>query len=265
MAVSSEKLKQMNKQSIKDYFYKERFSNKNQLAQNTGISKTTCTTIIKELLEEGFLRQTENNESTGGRPSKGYELNKDHYHVCLIMIENGELVEIRFEIRNLWGETVEKRKIEVKGSCIERLQDYLSDFMNKDQRISYVALSLPAVINEKYDILSCDVWEFENKNMHDILDKYKIPFIVENDVNLAVVGYHTVEESLVFLYQPDSMYSGCGIMINHQLYRGSTLFAGEVGYLNGCAFVEPEDFDIAEMTIVEQLTALICVLNPQKS
>ena len=38
----------------------------------------------------------------------------------------------------------------------------------------------------------------------------------------------------------------------------------EVGYLNGCAFVEPEDFDAAQMTIIEQLTALICVLNPQK-
>ena len=90
---------------------------------------------------------------------------------------------------------------------------------------------------------------FENKNVHDILDQYEIPFIIENDVNLAVVGYHTVEESVVFLYQPGSMYSGCGIMLDGQLYRGSTLFAGEVGYLNGCAFVEPEDFDAAQMTI----------------
>ena len=99
MAASSEKLKQVNKQSIKDYFYEVKFSNKNQLAQATGISKTTCTTLIKELMEEGFLKQTENNESTGGRPSKGYELNKDFYHVCLIMIQNGQLPKIQFEIK----------------------------------------------------------------------------------------------------------------------------------------------------------------------
>ncbi len=264
MAASSEKLKQVNKQSIKDYFYEVKFSNKNQLAQATGISKTTCTTLIKELMEEGFLKQTENNESTGGRPSKGYELNKDFYHVCLIMIQNGQLPKIQFEIKNLWGESIEKYEEEVKGSCIEHLQKNLSKLISEVAKISYIALSIPGVINAKDDILSCDIWEFENKNMHDILDQYEIPFIIENDVNLAVVGYHTIEESVVFLYQPGSMYSGCGIMLDHQLYRGSTLFAGEVGYLNGCAFVEPEDFDVAQMTIIEQLTALICVLNPQK-
>ena len=264
MAASSKKLKQVNKQSVKDYFYEVKFSNKNQLAQATGISKTTCTTLIKELLEEGFLNQIENNESTGGRPSKGYELNKEYYHVCLIMIRNGTLPKIRFEIKNLWGESIEKYEKEINGSCIEELQKNLSKITSKDSKIAYIALSIPGVINAKDDVISCDIWEFENKNMHEILDQYEIPFIVENDVNLAVVGYHTVEDSIVFLYQPDSMYSGCGIMLDHQLYRGNTLFAGEVGYLNGCAFVEPEDFDTAQMTIIEQLTALICVLNPQK-
>lgn len=180
------------------------------------------------------------------------------------MIQNGQLPKIQFEIKNLWGESIEKYEEEVKGSCIEYLQKNLSKLISEDAKISYIALSIPGVINAKDDILSCDIWEFENKNVHDILDQYEIPFIIENDVNLAVVGYHTVEESVVFLYQPGSMYSGCGIMLDGQLYRGSTLFAGEVGYLNGCAFVEPEDFDAAQMTIIEQLTALICVLNPQK-
>ena len=66
MAASSEKLKQVNKQSIKDYFYEVKFSNKNQLAQATRISKTTCTTLIKELMEEGFLKQTEKQTGSCG-------------------------------------------------------------------------------------------------------------------------------------------------------------------------------------------------------
>ena len=51
---------------------------KNILSEQTGISKTTCTTILKELLEEQFIVQIENNASTGGRPSKQYQLNKDY-------------------------------------------------------------------------------------------------------------------------------------------------------------------------------------------
>ena len=264
MAAKTEILKQINKQNMKDYFYKVKICNKNQLAQATEISKTTCTTILKELLEEGFLKQIEDNESTGGRPSKRYELNKDYYHMCLIMIQNDDLPKIQFEVRNLYGQRIEVKEIECKGSCIEELKKDLSKLIREDAKISAIAVSMPGVIDQNLDILSCDIWEFEHKNMHDILDSYEIPFVIENDVNLAVIGYHTVEDSVVFLYQPSYMYSGCGIMLNHQLYRGNTLFAGEVGYLNGCAFIEPEDFEIAQMTMVEQLTALICVLNPQK-
>ena len=67
MAASSEKLKQVNKQSIKDYFYEVKFSNKNLGTSHKNFKDNM---FIKELMEEGFLKQTENNESTGGRPRK---------------------------------------------------------------------------------------------------------------------------------------------------------------------------------------------------
>ena len=106
MAAKTEILKQINKQNMKDYFYKVKICNKNQLAQATEISKTTCTTILKELLEEGFLKQIGDNESTGGRPSKRYGLNKDYYHICLIMVQNDDLPKIRFEVRDLYGQRI---------------------------------------------------------------------------------------------------------------------------------------------------------------
>ena len=80
MAYQTKQLKKFHIQTIKNFFYQEKIGNKNILSEQTGISKTTCTTILKELLEEQFIVQIENNASTGGRPSKQYQLNKDYEH-----------------------------------------------------------------------------------------------------------------------------------------------------------------------------------------
>lgn len=74
-------------------------------------------------------------------------------------------------------------------------------------------------------------------------ERYGVEIVGENDVYLAAVGYHTEENSLVFLYQPKARYSGCGIMLNHQLHRGNATFAGEVGHLRGGAFLQPYVFE----------------------
>lgn len=263
MAFKADRLKEMNLQKIKDYFYREKKANKNSLSESTGISKTTCTTLLKELVEEGFIYQDSDYDSTGGRPSKGYRLNPDYQHNCLIYLKQGEPHQIEIQVRDFAGDRKISLSQKAERSCIEELYNLLDEIFQKDSKITVAAVSLPGVINRQYDVLSCDIWELEGKNLNTLIGKkYGVTVIAENDVNLAAIGYHTREDSLAFLYQPRVGYSGCGIVLNHQLYRGNTLFAGEIGYLSGCAFIEPEDFDTAQNLIVQQLTALICVLNP---
>lgn len=263
MAMKADNLKKIHLQKIKDYFYREQKANKSRLSEETGISKTTCTTLLKELVEDGFLHQDSDYQSTGGRPSKGYRLNPDYQHCCLVYLRQGEPHKIKIQVRDLAGNQRYSVEEEIEQSCIRRLCDLLDQILGDDPKIGVIATSLPGVINRQYDVLSSDIWELEGKNLHCLIgERYGIPLVAENDVNLAAVGYHTSEESLAFLYQPGVGYSGCGIVLNHQLYRGSTLFAGEVGYLSGCAFMEPEDFDTARELVVQQLTSLICVLNP---
>lgn len=261
--MKADQLKQMNLQKIKDYFYREKKASKNRLSEDTGISKTTCTVLLKELLEEGFLCRDADYDSTGGRPRKAYCLNSDYEHDCLVYLKQGEPHEIRIQVRDLGGNQRSSLVKKADSSCMECLYQMLDVLLEEDSKITVIAVSLPGVMDEKHQILSCDIWELEGQNLSNLLkQRYGVEIVVENDVNLAAVGYHTEESSLAFLYQPKARYSGCGIMLNHQLYRGNTTFAGEIGYLRGCAFWEPEDFDAAQELILHQLSALICVLNP---
>ena len=264
MAYQTKQLKKFHIQTIKNFFYQEKIGNKNILSEQTGISKTTCTTILKELLEEQFIVQIENNASTGGRPSKQYQLNKDYEHCCLMYFKSGDQMEIEIEVRNLYSEKISHEKTTFPVCTDEHIYQMTDRVFERDDRIRGIAVSIPGVIDQKRQILSCDSDELKNQNLGRMLgERYGIGVIVENDVNLAVVGCYRGEESLAFLYQPKRMYSGCGLMLNHQLYKGSTLFAGEVGYLAGCAGSQPKDRESAKKILIEQITALICIINPE--
>ena len=106
MAYKSDDLKQFHVQKIKDYFYDHHEGSKALLSEETGISKTTCTTILKEMEAQGFLMQKACYASTGGRPGKQYQLNKDYQHSCLIDIKNGKYVQVIIEVRNLYSEII---------------------------------------------------------------------------------------------------------------------------------------------------------------
>lgn len=264
MAYKTNQLKQFHKQCIKDYFYRKKRSNKNNLAEHTGISKTTCTTVLKELLDEHFIVQIKNDASTGGRPSKQYQLNKDYQHSCLVHLKNNRPIEIEIQIRNLNSEILFQVKKQYQTFSMEKLYKLLDEIFVKDDKISTIALSIPGILNENSRILLCDIEGLAESNLKILLEeKYGVQVVIENDVNLAVVGYHTGEKSLAFLYQPKFKYTGCGIMLNHCLYRGHSLFAGEIGYLENCAGIEADNAQTAWELLIHQLSALICVLNPE--
>lgn len=264
MAYKADQLKKLHRQKVKDYFYQNKVCNKNMLSADTGISKTTCTTILKELIEEGFITQVENSASTGGRPSKQYQLYKDYGHSCLIHLKNGEVIEVELEVRNLYSEELFHVVEKFSVFSMKYFYEMLDEVFAKDAKITTIALSIPGVIDHRNRVVSCDIENLAGRNIEILLAaKYDVRVVIENDVNLAVLGYHKGERSLAFLYQPKKMYTGCGIMLNHQLYRGSTLFAGEVGYLMPYAGIEPKDDKSAKEILNYQLTALICVLNPE--
>lgn len=265
MAYKVDQLKQVHIQKIKDYFYHVRQSNKNQLSEYTGISKTTCTTILKELIQERFLVQADNNDSTGGRPSKQYQLNRNYSHSCLVYLKNKEQVEIEIQVKNLYAEDLVYEKQIFPKFSVNYLYEMLDGIFANDSKITVIAISIPGVVSQENCIISCDIKELEEQNLEMLLRiRYNVHIVIENDVNLAVVGYHSYEESLAFVFQPRLMYSGCGIMLNHQLYRGATLFAGEVGWLSDCVGVKAKDAKTAWRILIYQLNALICIINPQK-
>lgn len=229
------KIKRINALSILQLFRSDEIFTKQKIAKQTGLSVSTCSTVIKELLEENEILPAGDAISTGGRPSKQYVINKNHTQILMIYFrKEADYLSINLQIRNSVGETVfEKfaasdyiRVVEI----IEAIDGALKDYPN----IRIISLGVPGVV-KKGSIDVCDIETLQNTDLKYIVEhKYNIKCIVENDVNTTALGYyrnHLKCLSFCYIYFPLNSNPGSGFIINDKIYHGCSYFAGEVSYM----------------------------------
>jgi predicted NBD/HSP70 family sugar kinase len=92
-------------------------------------------------------------------------------------------------------------------------------------------------------------------------------------VNISAFGYFKKEgfledDTIAYLYYPLNACPGAGMIINGQIFKGHTNFAGEVSLLpmvNRDANKEQGDTDMDQLTkdVIDTISTLICVINPK--
>lgn len=106
----------------------------------------------------------------------------------------------------------------------------------EEKEVSAVCLGVPGTVNPKTGIIAVapnlGIKEF---NIKEALGKYfKIPVLIENDVNLAALGIKTFEfnddtNNMLVVFVGTGI--GSALLFKGELYRGSSFYAGEIGHI----------------------------------
>lgn len=225
--------KKENIQSVRECFYEGTPLTKEALNKRTNLSNASLVNILSYLLNNKEIIQVDDAKSTGGRKKKQYVLNSNYAHIAKVLlhkIKKEYFIEIY--ICNLKDEIIQKDSIHSSKGTIKEFIKVLDTYINK--RIKLICISIPGICKDGI-IHECDFKEFENYDLgKHIKQKYKIPYVIENDVNVAIIGLskrHKDIEDMVLIYQPVEDYFGCGILINGKLYNGYSHAAGELRFL----------------------------------
>lgn len=277
-----------------------------ELCRETGLSMGGASNILKLLLERGEILYTGNAPSAGGRKSKLYELAPDYVHIGVLLLAHGERQfsvtaaslnlrsECVFHSRRLAGDAeaggtgvagtenseAEIGRKEVHNERTGRTEESYScsaqavfsaaqEMILADPLLRCLVVSFPGIVASDGLIKTSDFPGLAGLNLKERLEKLisaRVPVLVENDVNLAAVGYgkrHEDCENLAVLYQPDQDPAGVGILIRGRLYSGTQGFAGEIGWLDreGQLRLLREN---PEELVRKQLTAITCTLAPER-
>lgn len=228
-------IKAMNVSKVIDSFLKLGQSTRADIARDSGLSISTCNTIIRELLASGELTEGEMVKAVG-RPSHTYVYNADRsLALCITIVSNNMVNSIRYALVNLEGKIIEENEIVKKNIALEEFYAIIDGVLEKNN-VEAIGIAIPGMAYNG-TIEYCDVESLDGIALQQILEeKYAIRVIVENEMHLKAYGYYKNHpefgnEIVALLNLPEGHTCGASFVIDGQVLEGVSNFAGEINYL----------------------------------
>jgi glucokinase len=233
-------MRQVNRSAILELIRLHSPIARSEISRLLELSLPTVIRIVDELIADGLVRPTGETAGNTGRPRELLEYDKNGGLV--IGFDLGG-VSLYGALANIGGEILEEicqnpgsASGEASYTLLEdMIETLIASASHKDQKLLGLAVGVPGVTHARSGLVE---WA-PSLNWRDLAlrqrlqDHFKLPVVVDNDVNLAVLGEQWFGagrgvNNLVLLAMGTGL--GAGLVIDGVIYRGHHEAAGEVGY-----------------------------------
>lgn len=219
---------------------------RSELATRTGLSRSTITQRVDELMKVGLVLPIETAVSTGGRPSARFALNADQRLV--IAIDVGA-THCAVGLTTLRGEIVDTERYSADVSdgpepildeALKRARALIDRSNHTTEDVAAVGIGLPGPVEfatgrpENPPIMP----GWHHFDTPGFIKRYiDVPTLVDNDVNIAALGERALEPSagddMMFVKVATGI--GAGIVSGGLLQRGARGISGNIGHVKVAA------------------------------
>lgn len=217
-----------NKKIIRNLLRNYPHIGKADLADLSGLSYPTVSAVLGELTDSNEVLILPEPACRGGRPGALYSLNpKFHIAACAYIIKG----ILHMRIYDVFGNMLKSMGIPVIETITpEELVSVFTKIKCEYPSLSVVSLGIPgAVINGQIQNLNAD--KLVGINLVNLFqEKADIKLLMENDVNVFVSVERDKWPDLVHIFISHDCI-GSGILINGNLIRGTSGYAGELEFI----------------------------------
>jgi glucokinase-like ROK family protein len=211
------------------------------LANLTGLSPATVTTITGQLIHEGLIFEKATGDSTGGRRPIMLALNPSGGFVIGIKLMEeqvvGALTDLNASILAKDCSVLTDKHVETSIKTLVALIKQLIDSAGiKKKQLLGVGIGLAGVVDfEKGVVKQNPFFNWKDIPLRDQLEaRLRVPVYIDNDVNTLSLSEKWLEPGQVeddFIVITLGRGVGMGIVLNGQIYRGKSGGAGEFGHI----------------------------------
>ncbi len=214
---------------------------RSDIARNLGLDIASVSRIVSELIARDILQE----RSIGprrrhgvGRPPQLLEFNPQVRSVIAVDLGG---TSVRAALLDLFGRVFRRASIrsEPKEQGLETLINLIQDFVDYAKSsgsiVGAITVGVPGiVIPHEGRVVAAPSLKWHDIPLKRLLEeKFQIPAIVDNDVNLHAMGEYWQGAGrgmspLVCVFVGTGV--GAGIIIDGKIYYGATYSAGEIGY-----------------------------------
>jgi glucokinase-like ROK family protein len=223
------------------YIHNEAPVSRAQIAQATGLNKSTVSSLVEDLLVRKLVHETGTNSVGTGRPATLLEI--DPHAGGIIGVELGVdfvalvLTDFRGEI--LWRQMANVDSTDAKETTLANVLKSTDKAIEvcKEHNLYLLGLglSVPGTVDLEGGVLVfAPNLQWRNVPLKKIFSKHTgLNVYVENDANAAAIAEHlfgVARNSDDFIFVVVGIGIGSGLFLNGDLYRGKDGFAGEIGH-----------------------------------
>jgi glucokinase-like ROK family protein len=218
-----------------------------ELAARTGLNRSTVSIIVNNLIEEGFVQETELQSSRIGRPGMllvlnpkggfavGVEIGVDFISVILTDF----IANVLYRCRVL--SDPDEDQINVIDHASDLTQQAIDVGVEQGLRPLGIGVGVPGLVDiHQGKLVFAPNLHWTNVPLRLMWSqRFDLAIFIENEANAAALGeyYFGVARGVdSFIYLSAGIGLGGGVLVDGKLFRGSAGYAGEVGHMT----VEPD-------------------------
>ena len=223
--------------------WEERRVSRADIARQAGLSRSTVSEIVNEILPIGLVAEIGEGPSRGGRRPIVLEFQDD---VCVILgVEMGGS-HVAVALTDLRGKVLawETREHPVRSDppgarkvIGELCRNCLADPAAAGRPLVGIGVAVPCPIDpsnpDRLSNVVLPAWD-EQLGLDELSEHYGVPLLVDNDANVGALAEHWWglggdADNLAYIKVATGI--GSGHVIGGEIYRGATGVAGEIGHM----------------------------------
>lgn len=240
--ITNMEVKKKNRNDVFRYICRQGTVSNPEIAHQLNMSLPTATQITKELIEEGFVEEKGELQSTGGRRAKALSAAADAKLAVGLDITRNHVTLV---LANLVGEMLKYERIsqpyaptDTYYSCIsQRLESFLDGNGVERDKVLGIGISLPGIVDlDREMIADSHVLGLKAVPFAAISRYFLYPCSFMNDANAGAYAEGAgAEEAGRFFYLSLSNTVGGAVFDKGELVQGRNFRCGEAGHMTVAA------------------------------
>jgi predicted NBD/HSP70 family sugar kinase len=214
----------------------ERPGSRAELAARTGLTKATLSNLTEPLLANGILLEEPATLASVGRPSKPLRFHPDGPVAVGAEINVSHLA---VETLGLDGETIRRHLVpaDMRRATPDEVLDRVAELIREitgERKLLGAGLAIPGVVHDGVVVRAPNLPKLVGAPLARALsDRLGLDVELDNEANLAALAHlwprHLAGED--FVHVSADVGIGAGVVLNGEVYRGASGFAGELGHV----------------------------------
>jgi predicted NBD/HSP70 family sugar kinase len=223
--------------------WREKLISRAELARRTGLSRSSISAIVTDLLATGLIHETGTGYSSGGR--RPIMLGFDNDALAIVGVDMGAthiavaVTDLRAQVKTWRSEPCDVRDNPERALTLmcELIDSAMAEAKIETEQLIGMGVAVPSPVgpDEPTNLSPVFVPQWSGISPVERLElRYGVPVGMDNDANLGALAeqwWGAGSDGQDLAYVKVATGVGAGLIIHGDIYRGTAGIAGEIGHI----------------------------------